>query len=94
MIKIYGSGDSLIVVEGDINKEFEATEEEHYVSLSNGMLIKFSFDDAVWKITVEQEDDNDWTIEPAEEQQDVVSDVFVLDEDCVDWVMFGILAKA
>jgi hypothetical protein len=86
MIKVYGSGDDLIVVEGDITAEFFAVEETHYLALSDGSVIKFIFEDAVWKIIV-IDGNMEYSIEPADDG-DITSEALVSD-DPFDWVMFG-----
>lgn len=86
MIKIYGSGDDLIIVEGDITAEFMATEELHFVVLSDGTVVELKFEDAVWKTSVVV-GDSDYTIENPEDG-DITSEIMTF-EDSYDWVVFG-----
>lgn len=90
--KIYGSGDDAIIFEGTgvVPTEFVAEEETQYMVLSNGLILKFQFIDAVWEIQPinGEEIGMDFQITPASHQQDIESDVFQTDED-VEWVVFG-----
>jgi hypothetical protein len=90
--KIYGSGDQMIVVEGEnpLPTEFSAEEDIQYLVLSNGLVLKFEFVDAVWEIQPmnAEEVGTDFTITPASNREDIESDLFETDET-LDWVMFG-----
>lgn len=84
--RCYGSGDELIVVEGDLAAEFYADEEVHYLAFSDGTLITFNFIDGYWKPEVVS--DNDWFLTEASKVDDIASDVVEIDHS-PEWVVFG-----
>lgn len=55
MIKIYGSSDDLIEIDGDIRGEFylQNSDENSYLGLSDGTLISVLYDsDGIWRFNV------------------------------------------
>lgn len=55
-IKVYGSSDDLIEIEGDISEEFnfspDKSSESRVLAFSDGTLLRIHYDDdAIWRIT-------------------------------------------
>jgi len=77
MIKIYGSSDDLIEVEGDIRKEFcdpKFCEGRHYIILSTGNIVEvYMGPSGGWRATVVHRANDD------------IAEVFIVDEDNDDW---------
>jgi hypothetical protein len=82
MIKIYATPEDDIVVEGDVTATFDATAEQHFVSLSDASVVKLSFKDNLWEIEVVA-GTPDFSIEQTEGLDTIVL------YDAYDWVMFG-----
>jgi hypothetical protein len=90
-LKVYGSGDDLIILEGDINAEFYAEEETHYLAFSDGTLLIFELQDGNWAINVST--DADYNLTRATLDDDIASDVVYFPVLSVDWVVFGAHAQ-
>jgi hypothetical protein len=86
MIRVYGSGDDLIIVEGDITAEFFAEEETHFLAFSDGSLLILTFLDGNWKIRVFS--DSEYQAEKASTYDDIASDIIDIDIS-PDWIVFG-----
>ncbi len=86
MIRVYGSGDDLIIIEGAISAEFYAEEETHYLAFSDGTLLILNFLDGNCKIRVFS--DSEYQTEKASTYDDIASDIIDIDIS-PDWIVFG-----
>jgi len=86
MIRLYGSGDDILIIEGDMSAEFYAEEETHYLAFSDGTLVFMNFVDGIWRIRVHTE--ADFQVEKASMHEDIASDTVEIDIS-PDWVVFG-----
>lgn len=91
MIKVYGSSDDRIEVEGEkLNEEFYGGEQATYLSFSDGTLLSCVYsDDALWHFAVLQKgtsfvSKDECIIETSERHSD-----YIFLGDDVKWVMFG-----
>lgn len=89
-IKIYGQSDDLIIIEGDIEEEYNwYYNEPRYIIFSDGSLIKVQYDapdyPSKWKINIEKLDNNtESKYIPALDSVDNYSDILELDGH-IDW---------
>lgn len=80
MIRIFGETDDIVRIEGDVNAEFLAEEETHYLALSDGAVIKLEYVDAYWTFEfVEGSSDSAHELSPGSMSY----------EEVIDWVVFG-----
>lgn len=93
-VKVYGASDDLIEIDGDISEEFSwcKDEEPAYLGFSDGTVLRIIYDDTgLWKImiinkgtaTVEK------SFEATDSDSDNYSDIVVLKDEKIDWVMFA-----
>lgn len=51
MIRVYGASDDLIEIEGDINEEFYASDDEpNYLAFHNGVVVMIKYIEGMWKM--------------------------------------------
>jgi hypothetical protein len=89
MIKVYGSSDDLIEVEGDIEEEFTLSEyDENLLAFSNGVVLRIKYNDSgIWRISPVT---GNMVIHMApEDDEDNYSDVAIIEDD-IRWVVQGI----
>lgn len=94
MIKVRGTSDDLIELEGDIREEFYADEDGNYLAFSNGVALRIHYTtEGVWRITKVREGSAGATIQYAEDFEgfddgDSYSDVAEVIGN-VKWVICG-----
>lgn len=93
-VKVYGASDDLIELEGDIDEElsYYADDEPAYLGFSDGTVLRIIYDKTgLWKILVVNK--GDATIvkefEATDSDSDNYSDIVVLKDTNLDWVMFA-----
>lgn len=94
-VKVYGASDDLIEIDGDIEEEFswyKGDDEPAYLGFSDGTVLRIIYDETgLWKImtinkgraTVER------TFEATDSGSDNYSDIVVLKDTKLDWVMLA-----
>lgn len=93
-VKVYGASDDLIEIDGDVVEEFTwyTDDEPAYLGFSDGTVLRIIYDKtALWKImiinkgtaTVEK------VFEATDSDGDEYSDIVVLKDEKIDWVMFA-----
>lgn len=90
MIKVYGSSDDLVEIEGDITEEFSHAD-PLFLCFSEGTAIRIQYTEGIWEIRVlAQGQGNSRVISNNGYESDDYSDVFTLEVDPpVLWVMAG-----
>lgn len=96
MIKVYGSSDDLIEVEGDISEEFYASNDKpNILAVSNGIVLDVSYTSlGMWKISILKNpfEDNPLVqsrlIHVANDPEGNYSDVFFYSGQ-IDWITYG-----
>ena len=94
MVKVYGSSDDLIEVEGDVSEEFNHYSgddaEPRFLAFSDGTVLRIAYEkDGCWRSSPVAKGSAVYAHEPAiDSEGDNYSDVATLDGD-VRWVVFG-----
>lgn len=91
MIRVYGSSDDLIEIEGNIREEFYSDDEGNLLAFSDGTVLRIIYsDEGVWRISlVTANSDSECSIEPApEDDEDNYSDVATIN-NTIKWVVCG-----
>lgn len=88
MIKIYGSSDDLIEIEGDIREEFNTDESISFLGFSDGTLLSIFYSDVFWRIHLVHKGSATYAKTEATDEDTDYSDVVVLVGD-IRWVVFG-----
>jgi len=94
-LKIYGSSDDLIEIEGAIEDEFnpsqEALDDGVFLAISDGTVLKVTYDDdGIWRIGLVSRGEATFSKDenPATDD-DRYSDIVVLDGPDFAWVVMG-----
>jgi hypothetical protein len=91
-IKIFGSSDDLICIEGDISEEFNHYEPEHvYIFVSDGTVLSASYgqrNNGFWRFAPIHKGTAKYEKEEATGEEGEYSDVVTLTGD-IHWVGFG-----
>lgn len=94
MIKIYGTSDDRIEIEGDVYEEFNLSRDPvGWIATSNGALVRVSYD-GEWHFRVRQTGYGAHHVYPAGIEQTTelagneYSDVVIIEEP-IKWVLFG-----
>lgn len=89
-VKVYGSSDDLIEVEGDIRGEFNYKDGKiAFLAFSNGTVLSINYDpEGMWRINLRVAGDSSFRKTEASDPDDDYSDYAFLDGD-IEWVVFG-----
>lgn len=91
MIKIYGSSDDLIEIDGDIRGAFylQNSDENSYLGLSDGTLISVLYDsDGIWRFNVLRKGLSNIKKVDLDLEADEYSEVLEVDGK-ISWVLYG-----
>lgn len=93
VIKISGASDDLVEIDGDISEEFTYNDDEpHYLGFSDGTVLKIFYDETgLWKIVQINKGESDFDFEfiATNSDSDDYSDIAILKNAKIDWVIYG-----
>ncbi|HEX2868667.1 MAG TPA: hypothetical protein VHO03_16625 [Ignavibacteriales bacterium] len=94
MIKVYGSSDDLVEIEGDIVEEFSHYGDEScLLAFDNGVILECRYeDDGIWRFRVKSQGNTTVNVIPPDLTKDEYSETVVIDAP-VKVVAFGTNAQ-
>lgn len=95
-VEIYGAGDDLIEIEGDIREEFDSYQPANgytcYVAISDGTLLSVNYDDdGFWRlhILVKGADSEIEKEEVDYSEENSYSDIIKIETPSIEWIVFS-----